>query len=114
MRTGGIIFTSKLLFPVDCPDRNGIVFSREAAKEAVKALKGLPICTLPDGDCSGEKGGIIGCVTDVRNICEKGRYFEVIIEGSIFSGGTFDCACKRDENGVITDFTIAGLGVNYE
>ena len=54
MRTENIEVTFKIPIPVDKPDLNGVIYSKEAIRNAYKNVKNIPI-EMPNNDRSEER-----------------------------------------------------------
>lgn len=113
MRTNNFIpITIKIPFPVDRPDANGNIYSREAVINAIHNFpKNAPILFASN---EGEPvvightcGGPIITTEDV----EQGT-FNFAVKGEIFAGGTQDmeCVLEEVEDNVVKSFKITGVG----
>ena len=112
MRTENIEIELVIPYPINKPDDNGAIYSREAVENAVEKMKkGIPIIfrgrnDTGDGIVIGNTvsdAKIIGCDID-RGVCN------VSVKGIIYAGGS-DCMAQRD-NGVITDFSVIAFGIS--
>ena len=101
----GVKFTVPM--PVDRPDGNGNIYTKEAIENAIDTYKGLPII-----DKTGETDVAVGVVFDATyeestNITE--------VYGLLWHGGT-DCnviQSHKDEDGelVIDEFKVSAFGI---
>lgn len=112
MRAEGIRVKLTIPFPYDTPDKNGVVYSKEAVERAVNNLhKGLPI--LYRGNVEDNNATIIGATCGDTHIVTWDTdkcVCNVTVDGMLFAGGT---ECTADiENGTVTDFTITGFGIS--
>lgn len=113
MRQENLKMQIALKFPFEQPDKNDIVYSKQAVKQAVSALQGkLPILyrdneVCPDGEVIGHTVGGTASILwdDDYHVCE------VILDAVIYYGGT-ECVVKSVKNGVVADFEITALGIS--
>ena len=83
MRTENIEVTFKIPIPVDKPDLNGVIYSKEAIRNAYKNVKDIPI-EIP---CSDGQFLPIGVAQEVELIeDEDGMYVTGV--GLVWHGGT--------------------------
>ena len=107
MRTENIEVTFKIPIPVNEPDLNGIIYSKEALKNAYKNVKNIPI-EISNND--GERFPI-GVAQEVELIeDENGMYITGI--GPIWHGGTDESAEIKD--GKVTSFKVNCIGIAKE
>lgn len=110
MRLNNIEVTFKSKLPVDEPDENGTMYTREAILKAYKKVqncKGLPI-ELPN-----DKGEFIPVgVTQELELIEEDGEMHIIGCGLIYHGGTEENA--EVKNNVVGSFSITGVGVARE
>ena len=109
MRTDNIKVTITVPIPYNKPDKNGNIYTEEAVEKAVNNLrKNLPIIF---GDESEEK--VIGTTTGDSHIATwdfENQVCKLTVDGEVFFGGT---ECTVDiKDGIITDFTITGIGLS--
>ena len=100
-------------FPYDKPDKNGVVYSKEAIERAVKQMPtNLPISFLDNNPEHSEK--IIGYTESAPYAIQSDKDGNVkfTIDGRIFFGGTACTVNKMDSNGVIEDFEITSVGIS--
>lgn len=113
MRTEGIKVKITIPFPVEKPDRNGVMYTKEAVENAVNNLnKNLPII-YRDGKKEID-GIVVGTTTGDSHIVtwdSKNQVCNVTIDGVVFYGGT-SCAVGEIKDGVVTDFRITGFGLS--
>ena len=110
MRLENIEVTFKKKLPINKPDGNGIMYTKEAIKNAYKEAQGrtgLPI------EFPNDKGEfiLIGSVHEIELIEDDG---EMYIEGSgiIYHGGTEENV--EVNNKIVSSFSITGIGVARE
>lgn len=107
MRTENIKVTFKIPIPVDTPDLNGVIYSKEAIKNAYKNVKDVPI-EMPNND--GEFFPI-GVAQEVELIEDKnGMYITGV--GLVWHGGTEESV--EIEGGKVTSFKVNGIGIAME
>ena len=109
MRTDNIKVTITIPIPYDKPDKNGIIYIKEAVEKAVNNLhKNLSI-TFKDE--SEEK--IIGATTCDSHIVTwdfENQICKLTVDGEIYFGGT-ECWYEV-EDGKVIDFQIIGIGLS--
>ena len=98
MRTDNINITMKMPLPVNNPDRNGVMYS----KEAFKPLEVL----LNNGNRTP-----IGVIQDITYVEDEfGDY--ALVNGRIMYGGTCEYIQDLEKvSGVITSMTLASVGI---
>ena len=101
MRTENIEVTFKIPIPVDKPDLNGVIYSKEAIRNAYKNVKDIPI-EIP---CSDGQFLPIGVAQEVELIeDEDGMYVTGV--GLVWHGGTDESV--EVEDGKVTSSEING------
>lgn len=106
MRTENIKVTFKIPIPVDKPDLNGVIYSKEAIRNAYN-VKGIPIKML----CNDGQFLPIGVVQEVELIEDKnGMYITGV--GLVWHGGTDENVEIKD--GKVTSFKVNGIGIAKE
>ena len=110
MRLENIEVTFKKKLPINKPDGNGIMYTKEAIRNAYKEVQsrnGLPI-ELPN-----DKGEFIqiGIVNRIELIEDDGEMY-VKGHGIIYYGGTEEGAAVNDK--IVSNFSIVGIGVAKE
>lgn len=113
MRLDNLKIKLALTIPFGHPDKNGIVYSKEAVEKAVESFnRELPI--IFRGNDSRGDGVVIGntigetCSTlwnDEYQVCEA------IVSGNVYFGGT-ECVVNEIKDGVVTDFDIVSVGLS--
>ena len=107
MRTENIEVTFKIPIPVDKPDLNGVIYSKEAIGNAYKNVKDVPI-EIP---CSDGRFLPIGATQEVELIeDENGMYITGV--GLVWYGGTEENV--EIEEGKVTSFKVNGIGIAKE
>ena len=113
MRTENIKVKITIPIPFDKPDKNGVIYTKEAVEKVVNNLyKNLPII-YRDNDYRAE-GVVIGTVTDDSHIATwdfENHICKMTVNGEIFFGGT-ECIVNEMKDGKVTDFSIVGLGLS--
>lgn len=104
MRTENIKVTFKIPIPVDKPDLNSVVYSKDAIRNAYKNVKDIPIEMLNnDGEFFP-----IGVAQEVELIeDENGMYITGV--GLVWHGGTEESVEIKD--GKVTSFKVNGIGI---
>ena len=104
MRTENIEVTFKIPIPVDEPDLNGMIYSKEAIKNAYKNVKDIPI-EIP---CNDGQFFPIGVAQDIELIeDENGMYITGV--GLVWHGGTNESAEIKDCK--VTSFKVNSIGI---
>lgn len=111
MRTENINVKFTMSFPVDKPDRNNVIYTKNCVFNAFKqSLEDIPIIfrgnNIDDGDTP------IGVVKDSKLIeyDEENQVARIEIDGEIFFGGT---ECMVDvKNGIVNSMKITGIGIS--
>lgn len=103
MRTENIKVTFKIPIPVDEPDLNGMIYS----KEAIKNVKDIPI-EIPFNNGQFLPIGVAQEVELIED--ENGVYITGV--GLIWYGGTEESAEIKD--GKVTSFKVNSIGIAKE
>lgn len=107
MRTENIKVTFKIPIPVDKPDLNGVIYSKEAIRNAYKNVKNIPI-EIP---CSDGQFLPIGVAQEVELIEDKdGIYITGV--GLVWYGGTEESVEMVDDK--VTSFHVSGIGISKD
>ncbi len=113
MRLENLKIEFAFVFPVNRPDKNGVVYSKEAIEKAIDSFNGkLPII-YRDNDANKDwavLGNIIGETSSVL-WDEKHQTCEVVVNGNLYYGGT-ECIVNEIKDGVVTDFDIVSVGLS--
>ena len=107
MRTESIKVIFKIPIPVDKPDLNGVIYSKDAIKNAYKNVKNVPI------EIPNDKGKFlpIGVCQEAELIeDENGMYITGV--GLVWHGGTEESVEMVD--GKVTSFHVCGIGIAKE
>lgn len=113
MRLDNIKVQFAFNIPFGRPDKNGVMYSREAIEKAVDDYKGkLPILYQDNESC--KDGIVIG--NTVGETCsvlwdDEQQVCEIIVNGNIYYGGA-NIFVNDIKDGVVTDFRIASIGVS--
>lgn len=107
MRTENIEVTFKIPIPVDKPDLNGVVYSKEAIRNAYKNVKNIPI-EIP---CSDDRFLPIGVAQEVELIEDEDGMCVTGV-GLVWHGGTEE-SVEIEEDKVI-NFKVNGIGIAKE
>ena len=107
MRAENIKVTFEIPIPVDKPDLNGVIYSKEAIREAYKNVRDIPI-EIP---CSDGKFLPIGVAQEVELIEDKnGMYITGV--GLVWRGGTEESVEMINDK--VTSFHISGIGISKD
>lgn len=107
MRTDNINITMKMPLPINNPDRNGVMYSKEAFKKAFEDVNGRPLEVLLN---NGNRIpiGVIQDITYVED--EFGDY--ALVNARIMYGGTCEHIQDLEKvSGVITSMTLVSIGI---
>lgn len=107
MRSENIKVTFKIPIPVDKPDLNGFIYSKEAIRNAYKNIKNIPI-EIPNND--GEFLPI-GVAQEVELIEDEDSMYVTGV-GLIWHGGTDESV--EIKVGKVTSFKVNGIGIAKE
>lgn len=107
MRTENIKVTFKIPIPVDKPDLNGVIYSKEAIRNAYKNVKNIPI-EMPNND--GEFFPI-GVAQEVELIEDKNDMYITGV-GLVWHGGTEESVEIKDSK--VTSFKVNSIGIAKE
>lgn len=102
MRSENLQVTVRMPIASGYPDKNGTVYSKEAIENAIKNFKsGVPFLS----------SDLETCIGVVDNMKLSDNNMEIIIEASIFAGGTCEIIGDGRNGGIVNDFTITAFGV---
>lgn len=107
MRAENIKVTFKIPIPIDKPDLNGVIYSKEAIRNACKNVNDIPI------EMSNNDGQFlpIGVAQEVEFIEDKdGTYITGV--GLVWYGGTEESV--EMINGKVTSLHVNGIGIAKE
>lgn len=107
MRTENIEVSFKIPIPVDKPDLNGVIYSKEAIRNAYKNVKNIPI-EIPNNN--GEFFPI-GVAQEVELI-EGENDMYIIGVGLVWHGDTDESVDIKD--GKVTSFKVNGIRIEKE
>lgn len=107
MRTENIKVTFKIPIPVDKPDLNGVIYAKEAIRNAYKNVNGIPI-EMPNND---GRFFPIGVAQEVELIEDENNMYITGV-GIIWHGGTEESVEIVD--GKVTSFHVNGIGIAKE
>lgn len=113
MRLDNIKVQLALTIPFGCPDKNGVMYSKESIEKAMDDFNGeLPILYRDNDSC--KDGVVIGNTVgapcsvlwdDEQQVCE------VVVNGNVYYGGA-DIIANEINGNVITDFSIMSIGIS--
>ena len=99
--------------PVNKPDCNGVMYTKEAVENAVNNLNtNLPII-YRDNEKEID-GMVIGTTTGTSHIVtwdHDNQVCNMVIDGVVFYGGA-ELVVNEIKDGVITDFSFSGIGLS--
>ena len=104
MRTNNIKVTINMPLPVDKPDKNGVIYSKEALTNAFANARNKPLITYTSEGVQVPIGIINGAT-----IYEE-EQLHAEIRATVFFGGTCE-EITKDSNDIVTEMTITGIGL---
>lgn len=107
MRTENIEVTFKIPIPVDKPDLNDVIYSKEAIRNAYKNVKNIPI-EIP---CNDGRFLPIGVAQEVELIEEENDMYITGV-GLVWYGGTEESV--EMVNDKVVGFHVRGVGIAKE
>lgn len=115
MRLENLKVELALIIPFGRPDKNGVVYSREAVEKAVSSFnRELPIIYRDNGE---KKDGIVigNTIGETCSVLwnDEHQVCEVIVNGNVYYGGT-ECIVNEIKNSIVTDFDIVSVGVSSD
>lgn len=113
MRLDNLKVQLALVIPFGHPDKNGVMYSKEAIEKAVDDFNGkLPILYRDNDLCKDGVvvGSTIGETCSVLWDNEK-QVCEVIVNGNLYYGGT-ECIVNEIKDGVVRDFRVTSVGLS--
>lgn len=112
MRSGNNLVSFIINFPAGVPDRNGVIYTREAVARALKSMPDmLPI--IDSGNDGKER--VIGATTSKPYAVqwdEASGVYRFTVDGIIFKSGTSCIVNAANNAGEVTDFTIIQVGIS--
>lgn len=107
MRIEGIKTIFRMKIPFDKPDKNGVVYTREAVERAFSGdLSGIPVWY------TGDNSRLLGHTVGVRIVDAGESEMLVEVDAVIRFGGTGETATI--EGNKICDYQIIGFGIADE
>lgn len=113
MRLDNLKIQLALVIPFGHPDKNGVMYSKEAIEKAVDDFnRKLPILYRDNDLC--KDGVVVG--NTVGETCsvlwdDEKQVCEVVVNGNLYYGGT-ECIANEVRDGVVTDFSIVSVGLS--
>lgn len=107
MRSENIEVTFKIPIPVDKPDLNGVIYSKDAIKNAYKNVKNIPI-QIPNDNGQFLPIGVCQEAELIED--ENGMHIKGV--GIIWHGGIEETV--GIENNKVTSFNVTGIGFAKE
>lgn len=104
MRCSNIQVSFKIPVPINKPDGNGTVYTKEVVEKAVLESKlGLPIEII-----NGTESIVVG-ITDKLKLTEYNDEYYIEVSGMIWHGGTKETVDVKDN--MIDSMQIVGIGI---
>lgn len=113
MRLNNLKMQLSFVIPFGRPDKNGVMYSKEAIEKAIKDFDDkLPILYRDNDSC--KDGVVVG--NTVGETCsvlwdDEQQVCKVIVNGILYYGGT-ECVVNEIKDGVVTDFRITSVGLS--
>lgn len=104
MRCKNIEMTMMIPFPVNEPDENGVIYTKDAVVSAFKDVAGKPIITYEN-----DQSVCIGVVTSEAKINETSEVIFAEVSGRIYFGGTEE-SVELDEDCRVKSMELKGIG----
>lgn len=111
MRTENIEVKFTIPIPIDKPDLNGVIYTKEAIEKAINNFPtNLPIMYMDNEETDGK---IIGFTGDHHIVTydSENQVCKVEVDGRIFYGGT-GCIVNEIQDGKVKDFRITTIGIS--
>ena len=97
--------------PIDKPDRNGVVYTKEAIEKAVNNLRtNLPIL-YGDGEADKKVIGATNGNSHIINWDSENQICKMTVDGIVFYSGA-EIIVNGFEDGKVTDFEIVSIGLS--
>ena len=114
MRVDNIKVKLTIPIPVDKPDKNGVIYTKEAIENAFNNLRvNLPII-YRDNE-SVINGVVIGSTTGNSYITDydsENQVYKITVDGVIFYSGGAELIVNEIQDNKITDFEIVSIGLS--
>lgn len=111
MRVENTKITMTIPIPIDKPDGNGVVYTREAVEQAVNHLRtNLPILYKESAETDAK---VVGMTTGNSHVViwdSENQVCKVSVDGVVFYGGA-DIIVNEIEEGKVSSFEITSLGL---
>lgn len=114
MRLDNLKVQIALTIPYGHPDKNGVVYSKEAIEKAISSFEGrLPIL-YRDNDAVKD-GMVIG--NTIGETCsvlwdDEHKVYEVVVNGNVYYGGADIIVNDVNKDGTVADFSIVSVGLS--
>lgn len=102
MRTENVSIKITIPLPIDKPDKNGVIYTKEAIKKAVDNF--TPKIPLVTGD------DLETCIGVVNGIELSSDNKNMIVDADVFAAGSCEMIGERDHM-VVKDFRITSFGI---
>ena len=113
MRLDNLKIQLALTIPFGRPDKNGVMYSKEAIEKAISDFDGKMPILYQDNDLCKD-GVVVG--NTIGETCsvlwdDENQVCEVIVNGNLYYGGT-ECIVNEIKDNVVTDFRITSVGLS--
>ena len=110
MRTSNGNIKLKMTIPIDKPDLNGVIYTREAIEKAVKDIKDSPILYRDNDKCIDSV--VIGHTVNSQYIeTDESDMCKLEIEGCVYYCGA-ELIVNEMEGNVVKDFRFTSFGIS--
>ena len=110
MRVEGTKVKFTIPIPIDKPDKNGVIYTKEAIENAVNNLRtNLPII-YKDNESDAKAVGVTTGNSHIVTWDFESQVCKVTVDGIVFYSGA-DIIVNEIEDGKISSFEIASIGL---
>lgn len=96
--------------PIDKPDCNGVIYTKEAIEDAVTHLNtNLPI-VYKDNDTDTKVIGVTTGSSHIATFDSENQVCKITVDGVVFYSGA-EIFVNEIEDGKVSDFRIASIGL---
>lgn len=97
--------------PIDRPDANGVIYTKEAVENAINNLdRHLPILYKENAETDEQViGSMVGLAPDITYVSDD--QVNITIDGVIFYSGADIIVNEMTKDSKITDFRIVSIGL---
>ena len=114
MRTENIEVKFTIPIPINRPDGNGVIYTKEAIEKAIDNFNyGMPIIYRDDVDSLVDNAKVVGFTKSFSDVTwdDENQVCKMTLDGVVFYGGT-DCVFNEIKDGIVKDFRITSVGLS--